>query len=652
MPSFLSSQSSYGRPAEAPFVDQPIELEAQAKAAKKKAELSYLQGMQLPDVKYLQHDEKDYQDLQQNTNKLVGELHEEVMKNNGQLSPETKKKAQQIRLVIQNNPQAQTLQQRHDRYKEYVEAVEKNPKLNTFRKRQLIELADRSALTDKTGQFYLPPPVESTQYADKAVDFAKNMSLISDPRKAVEYITRAMPGLPTEQYAMIQSQIYDVRAEDRIKAAVSAYLTASPEIREDVMADTDYNALQEADYLDAISDPNSPYYDPNKAVNYNSEGLRQKHFEDKVTNLASLAALAQKTQKASRSAGIHTDPDATRQAQAAAETQPFTSETGATEGTGSWRDVFGISEPHSGLSGKVPGQDIGVDVTTGIKNPEMDRTKAIQEEAKKITQKAIDLGLVVYKPDGKSLDYPATRKAVEDYGNNIATYSKKTVDVATSAPNVAANLTKSIFGSSNAPSNISNMEFHEQGKPESVTKWSGKEAQENFGNSRVTGLDYTSNKPGALKIAVSDASPIKTDRIYGDTPFVAISRNVALKNAMKPIQELTVQSLEAMKTGQSKDYSKAQKEMADNGFDTFGFGKLVGNSADKTTNQRHLSFLKIENGVPNITVITQLPGGVTITRSLEQVQEQNTSYIFNNILPAMKKGETPAKVEYTEPTQD
>jgi hypothetical protein len=636
MPSFLSRQSSYGRPPEAPYVDQPLELEAQAAALKQKANLSNLQGMNLPKVDYLQFDEEDYQNLQANTNQMVGELHEDVLKNNGQFTPETKRKAQQIRGAIQNNPQAQILQQRHDRYKAYTEAIEKNPKLNSERKRHLIDLANRSAQTDKSGQFYLPNPTESTGYADKAVQFAKEMSVISDPRKAAEYIKKSMPNLPEENFGLIQSQIYDEKTGSRIQNAVRAYLMASPEVREDVQADTDYNALQELDYIKQTSDPNTPPIDPNQ--------LRQSHFENKVNELAGLADIAQRTQKVSRSAGIHSDALALDKAKKEVDKIAFTSQTGPTEGVGDWKSIFKIEDLpiKEGVFIEEGTLSIGKEGSERLAGKKKQITpqeaaKNLEKQNKQIIDYAIKLGLN-RNPDGTPRDFNQTKEALINYGNNLATMSKITVDLSGTAP--SENLTKTFFG---PKANISNMTFMEQGKPETKTELSTSDNKNMFRNSQVVGLDYTAEQPGALVLAVS---PEDLKEGYGDKPYIAVTKNLDLQRAMKPMQQLTTKTLNFAKTG---EVAKEDNEFIENTIKSMpgilNVGKPSAVSYDSSTGEYYIGINRVVQGVPEVVVYNLNTGEIL---PLEQAQEKTTSHIFNTVLPQYSKKETVVKTPYEE----
>jgi len=309
MASFLSRQSSYGRPAEAPFVDQPVGLEAQAAAAQQNAELSYLKGMNLPDVRYWQGDKNEYDQMQSEANQLIGDLHKEIADNGGILTPETKKRAQQVRSYIQNNPNAKLLEQRRDRLKTYIEDVQKNDKFNSERKDQLITFANKSATEDKSGEFYLPEPIESTDYINKAIKIAGEISPTDDPEKQYAWLQKNLPGIgqvmPEEQFALIQGSTSQERTVNRIKSVITAMYKLDPAIAKDIKADSDVESLNYLEQVDLISNPESQYYDPYQARSENPEAVRQQMFEKKIDDIANIAADAKYTQKVDQTVGLH-----------------------------------------------------------------------------------------------------------------------------------------------------------------------------------------------------------------------------------------------------------------------------------------------------------------------------------------------------------
>ena len=103
---FFSRQASYGPPAQAPFIEQPVELEAQAEAYKKMADISYTKELNLPETPYVKRTTTDpntptlyeqyYNLVRSNYNEQFNSILEEVDKSSGKLTLETKEKLSKV----------------------------------------------------------------------------------------------------------------------------------------------------------------------------------------------------------------------------------------------------------------------------------------------------------------------------------------------------------------------------------------------------------------------------------------------------------------------------------------------------------------------------------------------------------------------------
>lgn len=339
-----------------------------------------------------------------------------------------------------------------------------------------------------------------------------------------------------------------------------------------------------------------------------------------------------------------------------ADKMQFTTETGATETNKDWTKSLGLQDNYNAdgspkvsnssfnfvaklTNGKEftiknaddymkyedylnKNSNIGVYSQTPIRDTKWEEDIIKAQHA--LYEKANKLGLNILKPNG-SVDGEATKQAVINYGNNIATFSNYTIPIQN--PSIVNTLTEDMFGKI---SNIHNMQIYEQGDKDTKAKYEDKKAKEGFKGSKVTGLDYTADKPGALTFVAPEGE-------YGDKPFVAISRNKTLQDAMAPVQSLTIKTLNGAKTG-DRDPSAAkltQHLAGETVKDSFGhtvtIGQLgipVGSSRD-TDGSLLVSYLDNSTGTPIIQVLKKKLGKPTEVMSLEELQQQRTGEIFN-----------------------
>lgn len=345
--------------------------------------------------------------------------------------------------------------------------------------------------------------------------------------------------------------------------------------------------------------------------------------------------------------------------------QRFTTETGAVQSDGSWAKIAGLDNFFN-EDGSVKSSTSGnFNIVTFDKNgkqeivkygSEVERRQGELEKEKQgfkiikrdedkqsldkkivegqsaLYSKTSKLGLNITRPDG-TLDGEATKQNAINYFKGLSVYSNYTVPFIDN--NIVTNISKDLFGST---SNIHNMEIYEQGNPNSRSQYESKEVKNTFKDSRAVGLDYTADKPGAMKII----APIEHDSDgkpqFGDKPFVAISRNKTLQEQMAPIQELTVKSLNGARTG-NKDKAAEfltnslsgdiVKDIYGHNVKLESLGIPVGSSKD-TDGTLRISYLDNSSGSPVIQVLEKRKNvpGITI-KSLDEVQQERTGKIFN-----------------------
>lgn len=343
--------------------------------------------------------------------------------------------------------------------------------------------------------------------------------------------------------------------------------------------------------------------------------------------------------------------------------QKFTSETGATSTLGSWTKVAGLDNFFED-SGEIKTDDVNNLNTVTFTNTkgekktityptskearqgELEQEKngfqvlnrepdsrtidnRIQQAQTELFSRAAKLGIRVNKPDG-SINGEATKQAAISYYKGLSVYSNYSVPF--QSPNITKNLSNDLFGKT---SNISNMKIYEDGNEESASKYEGVEDKSQFKNSKAIGLDFTSSQPGAIKFV----APTSSDKDkYGDTPFIAISRNKTLQEQMRPVQELTHKSIEASKTGNVDKAAQTLtsflkgsvvKDIYGHDIKLESLGIPVASSKDNN-GTLYVSYLDISMGSPMIQVLKKSPGKPLEIKSLDEIQEDKTGEIFNN----------------------
>lgn len=338
--------------------------------------------------------------------------------------------------------------------------------------------------------------------------------------------------------------------------------------------------------------------------------------------------------------------------------QKFTSESGSTQGVGGWTKAAGLDTYfNEDGSVKAGGSKDAIIFKDGTKIEEQDypdynsywnarsaqiakgnkvekegsmyntgsANKQIIEGQQALYKKTSALGINVHRPDG-TVDAEATKEAAKNYFSALATYSDHAVSL--KDKEIVDNISNDYFGKT---SNISNMQIYEQGNPDSKGKYETTEKKAKFKDSRVVALDYSASQPGAIKFVAPEGE-------YGDKPFTAITRDITLANQMKPIQELTVKSLEGARTGQKDvtarnfmfhmegDIVKDSK----GGSQTFHMGnKIPVASSVDNDGTLYVSLLDNSSGSPVIQVLKQSKTGPLELKSLDEVQQDKTGEIFN-----------------------
>lgn len=359
----------------------------------------------------------------------------------------------------------------------------------------------------------------------------------------------------------------------------------------------------------------------------------------------------------------------------------FTTETGATESAGSWTKIAGLdkhfdedglvktantfnydAKVYNTLTKKEEIKKIrsAEDYNNLVNNknlqvvenkPSSEPNKNLQRDTEnaltELYKKTSALGLNVtrdrdeYDSNGKligkkgSINGSATKENAINYFKGLSVYSNYTVPFQN--PVLVKAISNDMFGKI---SNIHNMEIYEQGNPDSKSKYEGADKKAQFAGSEAIGLDFTASKPGAMKIVAPAVekgffSDSKAD--YGDTPFIAISRNKTLQDQMKPVQELTYKALQGAKDGKvDKDAQTLTNYLkgtvvTDNQGKSINLEQLgipVSASRDLDGTYR-VAYLDNSTGTPMIQVLEKKSGGATSIKSLDEVQQDKTGEIFN-----------------------
>lgn len=341
----------------------------------------------------------------------------------------------------------------------------------------------------------------------------------------------------------------------------------------------------------------------------------------------------------------------------------FTTETGATETNGSWSKIAGLDEFYDedghvkvnnpfnqnivtfidkktgkqetvkynsakeAIIGEQEKQKLGLTILERKADETLSQDK-INKAQSELFKRTSALGLNVKRTDG-SIDGEATKQNAINYYKELSVYSDYTVPFIDK--NIVNNISSDFLGKT---SNIHNMEIYEQGNPDSKAKYENPEEKSKFKGGKVIGLDYTADKPGAMKFVAPEGD-------YGDKPYIAITRNKTLQNQMLPVQELTRKSIDGAKTGTKDNTAVALTNMLKGAVvkDAFGhnitleqMGIPVASSReekkDKSVTYR-VSYLDNSTGTPIIQVLEYNNKTGTSVKSLDQVQQEKTAEIFN-----------------------
>src|SRR3972149_5735619 len=202
---FFSNQASYGPPAQAPYIEPPIELEAQAQEYQQEAKLSYLNGLNLPKVDKLKlpFDIKLYNETFGGINNKIKLLSEKIYNSSGILDNETKSEARQLKAEIQSLTQeggaAYILQKRYNKYTNRIKAINENKEMNNTRKQDLIYFTNKSVSEDDSVDFYMPDLIINTNYQEEAIKIAEGITPTDNPAKQTAYLSSKFPGLTLGQ---------------------------------------------------------------------------------------------------------------------------------------------------------------------------------------------------------------------------------------------------------------------------------------------------------------------------------------------------------------------------------------------------------------------------------------------------------------------
>ena len=274
---FFSNQASYGPPAQAPYIEPPIELEAQAQEYQQEAKLSYLNGLNLPKVDKLKlpFDIKLYNETFGGINNKIKLLSEKIYNSSGILDNETKSEARQLKAEIQSLTQeggaAYILQKRYNKYTNRIKAINENKEMNNTRKQDLIYFTNKSVSEDDSVDFYMPDLIINTNYQEEAIKTAEGITPTDNPAKQTAYLSSKFPGLTLGQKILIEKSLTDERTPQRIMEVVMNILQTDSKYAADIQFDTDKATYSQFENIKDKSDPQSINYDPNFSIQYSKD---------------------------------------------------------------------------------------------------------------------------------------------------------------------------------------------------------------------------------------------------------------------------------------------------------------------------------------------------------------------------------------------
>ena len=332
---FFSNQASYGPPAQAPYIEPPIELEAQAQEYQQEAKLSYLNGLNLPKVDKLKlpFDIKLYNETFGGINNKIKLLSEKIYNSSGILDNETKSEARQLKAEIQSLTQeggaAYILQKRYNKYTNRIKAINENKEMNNTRKQDLIYFTNKSVSEDDSVDFYMPDLIINTNYQEEAIKTAEGITPTDNPAKQTAYLSSKFPGLTLGQKILIEKSLTDERTPQRIMEVVMNILQTDSKYAADIQFDTDKATYSQFENIKDKSDPQSINYDPNFSIQYSKDKdliwdtynnkiyepedytnkLGEENKNEIIYNTAAIAAEAKRTQKFDISGSITQTPE-------------------------------------------------------------------------------------------------------------------------------------------------------------------------------------------------------------------------------------------------------------------------------------------------------------------------------------------------------
>lgn len=680
MANFFQFQANYGKPAESPYVSQPVEK--MGEAILESSKVNSLGNQALADVLNLKVDslnvhKDELQNIKNQYNSEVNSLADELSKNPNKT---TFQKIAELRKRVKSDLDATgrlgKIQNAYNQYaswqkdldeetKKYnesggtkgIDADTRNKKIQMLQY-NLGNWYNEKGLTDQ--EIPLPKIVGYVDVENLAYDLAQKLPKMSydDYTKWAQSNDLKVASPETFERTKTRTSTNLSRVGDngeiifdknKLKDVVSNFLSNDPRVK------TYLSDRADMDIFDSLSNDLLLNPDASKEIRNQYKQLYPQ-LRERIVNLK-INDISDRSQKAfaTKDKEFSTDRvenDLIKQKnKQQLEQIPFTSQEGATVSSTDWKKTLGITDPNEKISlkGYSPGTTgvgpigTGIGVKTG--QPINKEKNNYLEEVKVITQKALNLGLVVQNTDpnkkGK-IDYEKTKNLLEQYGKNLSSFVTSTVDL--SGTKVSENLTNTFFGEK---SNLHNMTFMEQGNPDSKINLTI-ENKDKFRNSMVVGLDYTAESPGAVVLSVSDPD-LKAK--YGDKPYVAQLRNINFQDAMRPIQSLTKNSISYAKGENTKNSDMAKeavKDMREEGIN-LNYGIPSAFAHDPLKKSDFISFHRVDENTlePIITVVEITKDGEILNpKPLDKIQQENAAYIFTEVLPQYSRSEQSPKNYY------
>jgi len=257
-------------------------------------------------------------------------------------------------------------------------------------------------------------------------------------------------------------------------------------------------------------------------------------------------------------------------------------------------------------------------------------TKSLKQLALDNATKLVNLSTKLNLGKPEDGDY---QKQVYNYITQIAKRASTTSKLQQST---MEGINKAMFGPN---SDISNMEFYNQGDESSNAKVTNEAVNSMAKNSRVTGIDYFGPKQAGWKVAVTpkDDSGKNTGV---DTPLIGVPRDKGFEEDTRAVHNISRGVLEFAKTGKvnSEYFDKKSgdmlQSMMDANKDKFigkNVPKIVASSIERNRYGEVVvmgSYLDNSEGVPKFKAVTYYPNRTQnnfIAGSLDEVQANKTT---------------------------